>query len=350
MRRLLAIILLLFAEVASAASLQWEAGVVDEDHAPATGYRIYYGSASGQYTLNADAGNALQWPIPESWPAGVYYFAATAYNATGESGYSNEVQWIKAETPSIQPASGGQWRLSWVEEPIMAVSVPQNIQVAMDARFSAQTVTISSYAVGSDANRALIVLCYNNYSDAGREVTGVTFGGSALTNIEQSPNTSWGLCSAWILVNPSNTTADIVATWAAGHSTDEGKIVAAFWLYGVDQADAIPSGDVKSGYSSASSHTISPTNLASGDLAVGLVSVDFSSASCSITTGTEIHTDFCSPWTDAGAAYNTGTGTVSIVISHANVGTGWIGFRVKAASGGGASVVPVLMRQYRARR
>src|SRR5574343_1776928 len=96
MRRILIICLLLFASIAGAASLQWNASVVDEDHAAPTGYRIHRGTAPGVYDWQTDAGNVLQWPIPDDL-YGSYYWAVSAYNAIGSSGYSNEVFWQRGQ-------------------------------------------------------------------------------------------------------------------------------------------------------------------------------------------------------------------------------------------------------------
>ncbi|MBD2844011.1 fibronectin type III domain-containing protein [Paenibacillus sp. IB182496] len=56
----------------------------------ATGYRVKYGTASGSYTTTVDAGNNLSRTITGLSNGSTYYFAVTAYNATGESAVSNE--------------------------------------------------------------------------------------------------------------------------------------------------------------------------------------------------------------------------------------------------------------------
>jgi hypothetical protein len=59
-----------------------------------TGYKIYYGAATGQYTVVTDAKNVLTYSF-QNLPAGNYFFAATAYDQYGnESGFSNEVSWV----------------------------------------------------------------------------------------------------------------------------------------------------------------------------------------------------------------------------------------------------------------
>jgi hypothetical protein len=56
------------------------------------GYRIHYGTSSGNYTARKDVGNLVTCTVTDLTPGVTYYFAATAYNASGlESGYSNEV-------------------------------------------------------------------------------------------------------------------------------------------------------------------------------------------------------------------------------------------------------------------
>jgi hypothetical protein len=56
-----------------------------------TGYKIYYGSASGIYGTPITIGYVTAYTVPSLGP-GKYYFAVTAFDAQGnESVYSNEV-------------------------------------------------------------------------------------------------------------------------------------------------------------------------------------------------------------------------------------------------------------------
>lgn len=55
------------------------------------GYRIYDGSQPGTYTEVTDVGNVTEFVV-EDLPAGVFYFAVTAYDSVGnESDFSEEV-------------------------------------------------------------------------------------------------------------------------------------------------------------------------------------------------------------------------------------------------------------------
>ena len=56
------------------------------------GYKIYYGTQTGNYTLSVDVGNATSITIPIQDTNKTYFFAITAYDIAGnESGFSQEV-------------------------------------------------------------------------------------------------------------------------------------------------------------------------------------------------------------------------------------------------------------------
>jgi len=92
--------------------LQWDASAVNQaccdagdctgcdGCCPATGYKIHWGVASGVYTGVEDVGNVLTWRIPDSW-MGPLYFVASAYNASGSSGYSNQVLFVRYVGASV---------------------------------------------------------------------------------------------------------------------------------------------------------------------------------------------------------------------------------------------------------
>jgi hypothetical protein len=80
------------------AFLQWKAPTTNEDGTPLTdlsGYKIYYGTASGNYSKTIDVGNVTTYTITNLTDGVTYYFAATAYDRSmNESRYSNEVNKI----------------------------------------------------------------------------------------------------------------------------------------------------------------------------------------------------------------------------------------------------------------
>jgi len=72
------------------ATLAWDANT----EPGITGYKIYWGPSSGNYTSSKDAGNNTSATITGLDEGKTYYFAATAYNGDGvESGYSSQVSY-----------------------------------------------------------------------------------------------------------------------------------------------------------------------------------------------------------------------------------------------------------------
>jgi hypothetical protein len=77
------------------AILSWEAPTTYENGTPLTdlaGYKIYYGTTTGNYTQNIDVGNVTTYTFSNLINGSTYFFVATAYNtARIESNYTNEV-------------------------------------------------------------------------------------------------------------------------------------------------------------------------------------------------------------------------------------------------------------------
>ena len=57
----------------------------------ATGYKLHYGTQPNQYTSTDDVGNVTQTTLSGLDDCSKWYFAVSAYNSSGESGYSNVV-------------------------------------------------------------------------------------------------------------------------------------------------------------------------------------------------------------------------------------------------------------------
>jgi hypothetical protein len=77
--------LALTAPQSGTATLTWE----PNGEADLAGYKVYIGSAPGSYLPATDIGNTTTHKVVVL-PGKTYYFAVTAYNTAGESGYSNE--------------------------------------------------------------------------------------------------------------------------------------------------------------------------------------------------------------------------------------------------------------------
>jgi Malectin domain/Bacterial TSP3 repeat/Fibronectin type III domain len=75
---------------ATQVTLAWDAN----SESTLAGYKVYYGYASRQYSVNVNAGKTTQATISGLDDAKIYYFAVTAYDTSGnESDYSNEVSY-----------------------------------------------------------------------------------------------------------------------------------------------------------------------------------------------------------------------------------------------------------------
>jgi hypothetical protein len=80
--------------VTKSATLAWNAPTTNTDGTSLTdlaGYKIYYGTSSGNYATSVNVGNVTTYTI-NNLSTGTYYFAVTAYDSSAvESYYSNQV-------------------------------------------------------------------------------------------------------------------------------------------------------------------------------------------------------------------------------------------------------------------
>jgi len=76
------------------ATLSWDAPTTNADGTPLTdlaGYKVYFGTASGNYGVPIDVGNVVTY-IVTGLSEGTKFFVVTAYDTSmNESEYSNEV-------------------------------------------------------------------------------------------------------------------------------------------------------------------------------------------------------------------------------------------------------------------
>ncbi len=94
--------------MAAQATLAWDPNTESD----LAGYRVHYGTASGSYTVHTDVHNVTTYTVTGLTAGQTYYFAATAYDASGnESGYSNPVSYAVpaangAPTTPATPTAG----------------------------------------------------------------------------------------------------------------------------------------------------------------------------------------------------------------------------------------------------
>ncbi len=76
--------------LAAQATLAWDPNTESD----LAGYKIHYGTASGNYTVHTDVHNVTSYTVIGLTTGQTYYFAVSAYDASGnESSYSNEVSY-----------------------------------------------------------------------------------------------------------------------------------------------------------------------------------------------------------------------------------------------------------------
>ena len=94
MKQLIFLVALVLAAISGADSasvtLYWEA---NKEPPIVTGYRIYIGLQSRVYDWHYEAGLATTYQVDGLTFGTKYFFAATAFNQVGESGYSNELEY-----------------------------------------------------------------------------------------------------------------------------------------------------------------------------------------------------------------------------------------------------------------
>ncbi|MGD9081295.1 MAG: fibronectin type III domain-containing protein [Desulfobacterales bacterium] len=75
---------------AASVGLEWDPNTEPE----LAGYKVYWGTSSGNYTSNMDVGNTTTCTISELDEGKTYYFVVTAYDDNNnESGYSNQISY-----------------------------------------------------------------------------------------------------------------------------------------------------------------------------------------------------------------------------------------------------------------
>jgi len=117
--------------------------VTDTDLA---GYKIYYGTAPGNYTSFVDVGNVTSTTINNLTDCTLYYFGVKAYDATGNesANYSNEINgWSRPIVQTATPAAAEQGRT------LSVVLAGTNFRTGATAQFSNVGITVNSTTVNT---------------------------------------------------------------------------------------------------------------------------------------------------------------------------------------------------------
>lgn len=128
------------AAAAGTISIAWDP-VADEDLA---GYRVYYGTSSGNYSQSVDVGNVLETTLTGLSDCTTWYVAVKAYDAAGNlsESYSNEVSgWPRPVVSSTSPPSAEQGRT------LDVVIQGSNFQSGATVKFLASGIAVNSVTV-----------------------------------------------------------------------------------------------------------------------------------------------------------------------------------------------------------
>lgn len=142
-RLLVRLAVVFFAACVAVPSLQAGSVNLTWNQSPsATGYKVYSGGGSGSYDSNTDVGGANQTEVsgmPDCTPT---YFAVTAYNVAGESGYSSEISsWPRPVVSGTSDADGRRG------EQISLVITGVNFHSGATVQFSNPDVSVDSVSV-----------------------------------------------------------------------------------------------------------------------------------------------------------------------------------------------------------
>ncbi len=118
------------------------------------GYRLYYGSASGNYSQVIDVGNNNQHKVSGLTAGATYYFAVTAYNLKGyESDYSTELaQTTSIITYTITASAGANGRITPAGPVTANQGTNQTFSMHPDQNFQVLNVKVDGVALGTVTN------------------------------------------------------------------------------------------------------------------------------------------------------------------------------------------------------
>jgi hypothetical protein len=135
------VILILFLSATNVYSAQVTIVWNPNNESDLAGYKIYYGSLSGNYDSFVDVGNQTSYPLSGLVEGETYYIALTAYDINGnESGYSGEL--FYTVPPNSQPLNCSSPTVHCVDDNTGNTQEYSTIQSAVDNAGSGDTVLV----------------------------------------------------------------------------------------------------------------------------------------------------------------------------------------------------------------
>jgi hypothetical protein len=341
--------------LAGSVTLNWDP-VPDPDRA---GYRIYYGTTSGTYPTNVDAGNVTSYTINNLTDCTIYFFAVKAYDTAGNlsTAFSNELSGMaKPTVASASPTSASQNSAN-----LNLTLTGTNFRTGATVTFSGTGITVNSVSVGSCTSLTANVTIALTAATGARDIT--------VRNTDQSA----GLGTALFTVTLADVTAPTISAVASSGITTTGATVT--WTtneasnsqveYRVQGTTTYSSTTVNPSMVTAHSVTLSGlqeatvyeyhviSDDAAGNTATSTPNGTFTTRSfeyitleaegCTLTAPMASHNDFDTPlafsgnymWTPAGTGTNTNgnpTAKATCSVTTGNAGSYTVWVRMYAAT------------------
>jgi len=178
--------------------LAWAAGAVNlawDGVSEATGYKIHYGTSSGSYSGVVDVGASLTGTVPGLTEGTRYYFAASCYDATRVSGYSNEVTTIAVGSPPIVTGrtvavAGASVSLAFDKNVIVAGAAPTlasstGVPITLSMPSGSGTATVTYAASRQILGAEVLTMSYTQSGSGIKDTANnllASFSGQLVTN------------------------------------------------------------------------------------------------------------------------------------------------------------------------
>ena len=189
-RALLALVsvLVLFPVIASGAAvgLAWDANTEPD----LAGYKIYYGTASGNYSHSIDVGNVTEYTLTGLDEGVTYYLAATAYDAdNNESDYSVELIHLSAvNSHQITATAGANGSISPSGGVTVTHGSSRTFAISASANYHVQDVLVDGASVGAVTSYAFGNVTRNHTIQASFALNTHTITATAGANGSISPS------------------------------------------------------------------------------------------------------------------------------------------------------------------
>ncbi len=367
------IIFVLFLPVAVFAgtvNLTWTAPTTNTDGSTLSdlaGYKVYYGTSSGNYTTSIDVGKTTSYQLTLAGGY-TYYFAVTAYDTSGnESTYSNEVyKTLGADTtpPQISSVYAGNITatsavISWTTDENATSQVEYGTTTSFGSSTTLDSTLTTNHSqtltglspsttyyyrvISSDASSNQAVSSTKSFTTAAQADTTPP----VISNIGVSSVTSSTVTISWVTNEPSTSQVDYGLTTSYGYSTTLDSTLATVHSVtitglasGTTYDFRVRSSDASSNEAVSSNNTFTTSNTApsvtsltaSPSSGTTPLTVTFS-ATASDTDGyiTDYDWDF-----DGDGTYDQNTSNVSSV-THTYTSAGTYSVRVRVTDNGGAT-------------